>query len=93
LLLEDEGAIGSSTASLGEIVVDVEEVIIRGVTPWQHSRPATLPPLDIHERVKKGIVHGTQSEQELSLRIYFVSMLNLDSGKRFPLLNLVTQYL
>jgi len=66
-LTEDEDVIGPATANLGEIVVDVDEVVVQGVSPWQHSRPATLPPLNVHERAKKGIVHGTQLGKEVSL--------------------------
>jgi len=37
----------------------VDEVFIFGHTPWAKNA-VNLPPLHIHERAKKGIVHGTQ---------------------------------
>jgi len=60
LVSEDETIIGRAAASLGEIVVEVDEVAINEITPWSSPTTIALPPLNIHERAKKGIVHGTQ---------------------------------
>ena len=60
LVSEDETITGRAPASLGEIVVEVDEVAINGITPWLSPTGTALPPLNIHERAKKGIVHGTQ---------------------------------
>ena len=56
---EDESTFGPATASLGEIVVDVEQVIFHATNPRVFVVPI-MPPLNVHERAKKGIVHGTQ---------------------------------
>ena len=40
-------------------MLDVNEVSIHGHVPWT-KKSVVLPPLKIHERAKKGIVHGTQ---------------------------------
>jgi hypothetical protein len=58
--LEDEGIIGPVVTSLGEIMVDIDQVVIKAVRPWLNSLPTDLPALNVHERAKKGIVHGTQ---------------------------------
>jgi len=56
---EDESIFGPATASLGEIVVDVEQVMFHATNPRVFVVPI-MPPLNVHERAKKGIVHGTQ---------------------------------
>ena len=56
---EDESTFGPATASLGEIVVDVEQVMFHAINPRVFAVP-NMPPLNVHERAKKGIIHGTQ---------------------------------
>jgi len=58
MVSEDESIIGRAADSLGEIVLDVEEVVVNALAPW--STTVTMDPLNVHERAKKGIVHGTQ---------------------------------
>jgi len=72
MVSEDESVISRATESLGEIVVDVEEVVINVPAPW--SATVSMPPLNIHERAKKGIVHGTQYERELSLSMHILNL-------------------
>ena len=59
IVSEDESTIGPAAGSLGEIVVDVLQVASNVIKPRVFSAP-DMPPLSIHERAKKGIVHGTQ---------------------------------
>lgn len=62
-LTDDDDALGL-IPGIGEIILDVEEVLIKGHISSAHI-PVTLPPLHIHERAKKGIVHGTQLGEEV----------------------------
>ena len=55
---DDDSALGLAPG-IGEITLDVKEVLVQGHVPWAKT-PVILPPLHIHERAKKGIVHGTQ---------------------------------
>jgi len=60
MVSEDESIIGPIAANIGEIVVDIVQVVIKAIGPWSNPRPTYFPPLNVHERAKKGIVHGTQ---------------------------------
>ena len=55
---DDDSALGL-LPGIGEITLDVDEAFIYGRTPWA-KKPVILSPLHVHERAKKGIVHGTQ---------------------------------
>ncbi|KIM48544.1 hypothetical protein M413DRAFT_81087 [Hebeloma cylindrosporum] len=64
-LTEHASTTDRAAASLGEIVVGVEHVLVTADNqPWA-SKVSDLPPLRIHERAKKGIVHGTQLGKEV----------------------------
>ncbi|KDR68600.1 hypothetical protein GALMADRAFT_231248 [Galerina marginata CBS 339.88] len=66
-LLDDDNLESlNNPPAIGEVILVIQEVHV-------HSRllkreAVNLPPLQIHERAKKGIVHGTQLGEEVSRR-------------------------
>ncbi|CAA7269525.1 unnamed protein product [Cyclocybe aegerita] len=65
-LIDDDDFV-TLTPGIGEITVRVAEVTIQS----KHAKPRKIPyfpPLNVHERAKKGVVHGTQLGDTVLLR-------------------------
>ena len=69
---------GPAITSLGKIVVDVEQVVFHAFNPRVFAVP-NMPPLNVHEPAKEGIVHGTQWERELSLYLIYALIIHAKS--------------
>jgi len=63
-LTDNDDALGLDPG-LGEIKLTVREALVQARIPFSHNH-VILPPLQIHERSKKGIVHGTQLGQDVA---------------------------
>jgi len=63
-LTDNDDAFGLGPG-IGEIKLTVRDALVQARVPFSHNH-AVLPPLHIHERSKKGIVHGTQLGQDVS---------------------------